>query len=150
MIRRAVAADAEAVVRVFQAARTGAMPWLPVLHTTEEDVGFFGRALAGEAYVFELDGAVAGFAVVGEAELDHLYVEPDAQGRGIGSALFALVAEVRPNGFRLWVFRDNTAARRFYEARGCRVVRGTDGADNEERTPDVLYEWSPPAPATAC
>ena len=150
MIRRAEAADAEAVVRVFQAARAGAMPWLPVLHTTEEDVGFFGRALAGEAYVFELDGAVVGFAVVGEAELDHAYVEPEAQGRGIGSALFARVVEVRPDGFRLWAFRDNTGARRFYEARGCRVVHETDGADNEERTPDVLYEWSPPAPVKFC
>ena len=150
MIRRAEAADAEAVVRVLQAARTGAMPWLPVLHATEEDVGFFGRALAGEAYVFEIDGAVVGFAVVGEAELDHLHVEPQAQRRGIGSALFARVVEARPDGFRLWAFRDNTGARGFYEARGCRVVRETDGADNEERTPDVLYEWSPPTAATVC
>ncbi len=32
-------------------------------------------------------------------------------------------------------------ARRFYEARGFRPVRFTDGADNEERWPDVRYRW---------
>ena len=31
-------------------------------------------------------------------------------------------------------------AQRFYEARGCRMIDATDG-DNEERLPDVLYEW---------
>jgi hypothetical protein len=32
-------------------------------------------------------------------------------------------------------------ARRFYEARGFRAIRFTDGADNEEGTPDVRYRW---------
>ena len=28
-----------------------------------------------------------------------------------------------------------------YEARGFQAIRSTDGADNEERTPDVRYRW---------
>ena len=32
-------------------------------------------------------------------------------------------------------------ALRFYEARGFRPVRFTDGADNEEQMPDVRYRW---------
>ena len=42
------------------------------------------------------------------------------------------------------------ARRRFYEARGFRTTRFTDGADNEERTPDVRYpcERTTPKPSS--
>jgi len=143
VIRRAGPEDAEAVVRIFRESRAEAMPWLPMLHTLEEDVGFFRRALGGEAYVFDLDGAVAGFIVLRDDQLDALYVAPGLQGRGVGSALLERAEEARPDGFRLWVFQENRRARRFYEARGCRLIRETDGAANEERTPDALYEWAP-------
>jgi putative acetyltransferase len=39
----------------------------------------------------------------------------------------------------------NTRARRFYEARGFRAIRFTDGGDNEEKTLDVRYRWERPA-----
>jgi hypothetical protein len=42
---------------------------------------------------------------------------------------------------RLWVFRRNAAAIRFYAARGFRCLAQTDGSGNEEREPDALYEW---------
>jgi GNAT superfamily N-acetyltransferase len=41
----------------------------------------------------------------------------------------------------LWCFQANSRACRFYEARGFRAIRFTDGADNEEKTPDVRYRW---------
>ena len=59
--------------------------------------------------------------------LDQLYVHPDLQRRGIGDALFARVKELRPDGFRLWVFQRTTQARRFYERRGLCLVELTDG-----------------------
>ena len=40
-------------------------------------------------------------------------------------------------------FQRNTPARRFYERRGIRPVESTDGAENEERGPDVRYVWKP-------
>ena len=60
MIRHARPEEAEAVVRIFRESRAEAMPWLPVLHTEEEDLGHFAGALTGEAYVFEAVGEVAG------------------------------------------------------------------------------------------
>jgi GNAT superfamily N-acetyltransferase len=140
VIRRGGPDDAPDVARIFRESREEAMPWLPVLHTPDEDLAWFAAALAGEAYVFEEDGRIVGYAVLRDDELHDLYVAPSAQGRGVGSALFDRVREARPLGFRLWVFRDNTPARRFYEARGCRVIGATEG-DNEEGLPDVLYEW---------
>ena len=44
---------------------------------------------------------------------------------------------------QLWTFQQNARARRFYEERGFRAVEFTDGEGNEEKTPDVRYEWTP-------
>jgi GNAT superfamily N-acetyltransferase len=140
--RRAGPDDAEAVVRINRESRAEVMPWLPVLHTEEEDLNWFRGTLAGEAYVFEEGGAVLGYAILRGDELHDLYVAPESQRRGVGSALFARVQEARPTGFHFWAFRDNTRARRFYDARGCRLIGATDG-DNEEGMPDVQYEWRP-------
>ena len=54
--------------------------------------------------------------------------------------------DARPDGFQFWVFQENERARRFYEAHGAVAVELTDGSGNEERTPDVRYEWRPRAP----
>jgi GNAT superfamily N-acetyltransferase len=148
LIRRARPDDAEAVVRIFHDARAEAMPWLPVLHTHEEDIGWFRKLLAGEAWVFEEDGEPVGYAAMKDGELHDLYVAPGAQRRGVGSALFEHVQAAHPTGFRFWAFRDNTRARSFYEARGCVVVDSSDD-NNEEKFPDVQYEWCPGLSATA-
>jgi GNAT superfamily N-acetyltransferase len=70
------------------------------------------------------------------------YVEPDAQRSGIGSALLEAAKTRRPAGLRLWVFQRNHAARAFYAQHGFAEVELTDGADNEEREPDVLLAWT--------
>ena len=142
MIRPAVATDLDGIVAVFEPS-FATLDFLPVLHTHEEHLVYFGRAVAdGEVYVHEQDG-IDGFAALAGDMLTHLYVAPAAFGRGIGSTLFAEAKRQRPGGFTFWVFQANERALRFYQRRGCTAVRFTDGADNEERTPDVLYEWRP-------
>ena len=122
----------------------GTLTFLPTLHTPEEDLAFFRGVVADrEVWVWEEDGSILGFAALSDDELSHLYVEPDAHGRGIGGALMNRAKERRPGGFHLWVFQQNANARRFYEAHGFILVRETDGGDNEERTPDALYTWTP-------
>ena len=124
----------------------GTLTFLPTLHTPDEDREFFGRAVEEqEVWVWDEDGRVLGFAALGDGMLNHLYVDPDAMGGGIGTALLARAQERCPQGFRLWTFQQNKGARRFYERSGFRVVELTDGSGNEEREPDVLYEWKPSA-----
>ena len=66
---------------------------------------------------------------------------PEAQGRGTGSTLLQKAMECAGGLLELWTFQRNHAARRFYERHGFTAVVFTDGADNEEREPDVLYRW---------
>ena len=116
---------------------------LPELHTPEEDREHYARLVREHEAWVEDDEGIVGLAVLKGDELDALYVAPERQGSGVGSRLFATATERRPAGITFWCFQHNERARRFYEQRGCRAVRFTDGAGNEERTPDVLYEWRP-------
>jgi ribosomal protein S18 acetylase RimI-like enzyme len=143
-LRPAKPADADAVAAVFTPSFAG-LAYLPRLHTAEEDRAHFRGLLerGHELWVAEEDGRIRGFAHLHEDVLQHLYVHPEAQGRGIGSALLDRVKERRPDGFQLWVFQRNEGARRFYERHGMRLVEVTDGAGNEEREPDARYEWRP-------
>jgi len=86
---------------------------------------------------------VLGFAGLSDGWLDHLYIDPNAQGRGLGSALLQHVKTLQPQGFRLWVFQKNAGARRFYERHDFRLEKMTDGSGNMEREPDALYSWQP-------
>jgi len=122
----------------------GTLTFLPTLHTPDEDRGYFRGVVADrEVWVWDEGSSILGFAALADDELTHLYVDPDAQGRGIGGALMERAKERRPDGFQLWVFQQNANARRFYERRDFVLVRETDGSGNDELTPDSLYACSP-------
>jgi GNAT superfamily N-acetyltransferase len=85
-------------------------------------------------------GIVSFLAPQGE-EVRQLYTRPDRIGGGAGTQLIEAAKSSGAAALELWCFQANTRARRFYEARGFHAIRFTDGADNEERTPDVRYRW---------
>jgi GNAT superfamily N-acetyltransferase len=130
------------VARIHRAAFDAALPWLAGLHTPEEDRSFFRERVHAEC---EIWGAIEGgrleaFIAVRDGFVDQLYVLPSAQRKGLGTALLAK-AQSRFPSLRLWTFQRNLAARSFYEARGFVVLEETDGAGNEEKEPDALYQW---------
>jgi GNAT superfamily N-acetyltransferase len=143
MTRRAKAEDVEAIAAVFRRS-FGTLSFLPTLHTAEEDRAHLAGVVAKQdVWVAEEDGRVVGFIALDGDLGTFFYVEPEAHDRGIGSALFEQAQRVRPAGFSFWVFQANDRARRFYEKRGCAAVELTDGSGNEEKEPDVRYEWKP-------
>jgi ribosomal protein S18 acetylase RimI-like enzyme len=145
MIRRATAEDTVAIADLFERS-FATLTFLPVLHTREERLAFFGGLLGThEVWVFEGADGLLAFCTISDM-LDHFYVDPAAFGTGVADALFEHVQSRRPDGFTFWVFQQNTRARRFYERHGSVVLELTDGAHNEERTPDALYEWRPADP----
>lgn len=145
MIRDATSGDVESIVGVFERS-FGTLAFVPKLHTHEEHLEHFERVVyRQDVFVVEEDGRIVGFLAL-EGDLGtFLYVEPDAHGAGVGSALFEQAQRARPEGFRFWAFQRNEKARAFYERRGCVAVDFTCGLANEEREPDVMYEWKPPA-----
>lgn len=144
-LRAATLNDAPALAALFTHARRTCMPYLPALHTADEDQAWMRDVVFKhcEVWLAGLDGLVAGFVAVSGDLLEHLYVHPDFHNRGVGSALLDQARELMPGGFTLWVFQQNAQARRFYERHGLVLLRETDGANNEERTPDAEYAWRP-------
>lgn len=149
ILRPATSQDAPAIAVILRTCFRVSLPFLPELHTAEEDLAFVsGRLMADDTvWVADIRDALAGYVGFRDDWIDHLYVHPDRQGQGVGPALLAqALADGRPK--QLWTFQQNTRARRFYEARGFRAVEFTDGDGNEERMPDVRYLWSPSATRT--
>jgi ribosomal protein S18 acetylase RimI-like enzyme len=143
MIRRAREDDVDPIAELYERS-FATLTFLPILHTQEEHREWFRRVAAEEeVWVWDQEGVILAFIALGEAIVSQLYVEPEATGQGIGSALLDHAKQRRPAGFTLWTFQQNAGARRFYERHGLSVIRLTDGRDNEEKTPDALYEWRP-------
>ncbi|MGH3509623.1 MAG: GNAT family N-acetyltransferase [Nocardioidaceae bacterium] len=143
-VRRATVDDVGDIAGVFLSAREEAYPAMPrPIHSAESVHAYLARAVTGgrEVWVAEAGGSVVGYLLLDPAWLDSVYVRPEHQGRGVGSALLDLAKSLRPEGFGLWVFEANEPARGFYVRRGLVEVRRTDGSGNEEREPDVEMAW---------
>jgi len=131
--------------RVLRLSFDNQYPWLTGLHTPDEDRTFFREILYPSCQIW---GAIAegliGIIAFRPGIIEQLYVLPNCHGRGAGSALLD-VAMSQSERLELWTFQQNRRARRFYEAKGFVAMRETDGSDNEEREPDILYRWERPA-----
>ncbi len=144
-IRLATPDDIEAIARVSRLAfgatypgivpaevldewmENAAAPWQKAFDEREADSPW-------RPWVAERDGVVIGYATTspgkdwwlpppdGSGELTNLYLDPDAIGTGVGSALYDhAVADLRERGFNpfvVWAFRANQRALRFYERKG--------------------------------
>lgn len=141
-VRRARADESDAVAALCRLSRETAMPYLPPLHTLDEDRAFFRDRVFRdcEVWVAERAGTLAGACAFRPGWVDQLYVHPAHQRTGVGAALLGEAQRANAE-LRLWAFQRNANARRFYEARGFVCVKTTEG-DNEEREPDALYAWS--------
>ncbi len=143
MIRRAEPEDADTLAALFRRSY-GTLTFLPTLHTPEEDRAHFAKVVTTQdVWVAEAEGQILGFVALEGDVGTFLYVAPEAHDRGVGSRLFEQAQRARPGGFSFWAFQKNERARRFYEKRGCVAVELTAGEGNEEREPDVRYEWKP-------
>ena len=141
-LRRAFLSDMPIVARLNRHVRRTCLPYLPDLHTPDEDLAFFQEHVfpTSEVWIAETEGQLVGFAGARLDWLDHLYVDPAWHGRGVGHALLSAVRKERSE-LNLWTFQDNAQARRFYERQGFRLIATTDGSGNEECMPDVHYRW---------
>ena len=144
-IRRAKRRDSSAIAGVIRRARAG-MAYLPRnIHSTVQITAWIRDGVLAEDHVWvaEIEGRIVAFAARGGGFLNHLYVHPDHQGRGIGAALLDRAKAEAAAGLSLWTFEPNKRAIRFYERHGFVTCETTDGQGNQEKIPDRLMAWRP-------
>ena len=144
-IRRGTDSDARAAADLWLRARRSAVGTIPAPVHGDDDVRqwFASHVVPDTELWVALDGAGAliGGLVLDGDWVDQLYVEPTMTGQGIGTQLMRLAQRRRSQGLRLWTFVSNAGAQRFYERHGFVEIDRTDGRDNEEGAPDILYSW---------
>jgi GNAT superfamily N-acetyltransferase len=145
LFRPAVPSDGEVLTDIFLRAFEVSVPGLALAHTRDEIAVWFASKQIPEktVTVATIAGRQAGFIAAGDGWVHQLFVAPEHHRKGIGTALIRPVMAASTAPLRLWAFQRNAQARAFYEGLGFAAALFTDGRDNEERTPDVLYVWRP-------
>jgi putative acetyltransferase len=142
-ISRAKPEHSEDIVSIFNKARAE-MEYLPIIHTSAEVRNFFTSLVSsGKVVALKEDKVIAGFMLVADGWLYHLYIAPQFQEKGYGKRLLDYAKELNPEGIKLWVFEQNVDAIRFYEREGFVLEKKRDqrATTNEENLPDRRYGW---------
>ena len=111
-------------------------------HFFYEDQDYFRDHILkeNEVWVLEMDQRPVAFMAMRDDFIDHLYVHPDYQNRGIGKALLEHARGFSPNHLWLYTLQANVNARAFYEKNGF-VVEKFGFSPPPENEPDVEYHW---------
>ena len=139
-LRSAVAQDGAAISDILSG-WIDETPWMPRIHSLEEDRAF-GTWLVDvcDVTVAEKDRQVVGFLARQGADIQALYMHETARGQGVGTALLDLAKTKSPK-LGLWTFQANTPAQRFYLTNGFTEDQRTDGQGNDEKLPDIHFQW---------
>jgi len=89
-IREAAPCDAAAIAEIYLTARREAVPYLYRPHTDDEIRDYFARVVGDRPsawWVARVDDQIVGFMLIDGEDIDHLYVRPGWQRRGIGLSL---------------------------------------------------------------
>ncbi|NJC97710.1 MAG: GNAT family N-acetyltransferase [Anaerolineales bacterium] len=143
-IREYRAEDFDAVTILWRVAREKTLPEFQQAkgHFFYEDQGYFRDHILqnDRVWVVELDGVPAAFIAMKDDFIDHLYVHPDHQGRGIGKVLLDFARSQSPNHLWLYTLQINVKARAFYEKNGFTAEK-FGISPPPENEPDVEYHW---------
>ncbi|MGQ7847056.1 GNAT family N-acetyltransferase [Granulosicoccus sp. 3-233] len=146
-LRSASEGDAESVARILVSARLAYLPFAPSAHSPDAVRRWVGNNLipSGGVVVAQLDDENVGVLAISESGgigwIDQLYMAPGHVNQGIGSQLLEHALSLLPRPIHLWTFQENHGAIRFYQRHGFKAIRYTDGAGNEEKCPDMLFEY---------
>jgi len=137
--------ELDAVVELWHITKRAAYPYLPLeqTYTLADDNRFFRSHILPHCAVWvAAQGPVLlGFLAINGNYVDRLYVLPDHQRRGIGTALLAKARELSPDSLELATHQQNVQARAFYEKQGFRAVR-FGVSPPPESAPDLTYRWA--------
>jgi ribosomal protein S18 acetylase RimI-like enzyme len=112
-------------------------------HSEQETLDWFESVFErwSEVWVAAAGRELAGVMCLSPGFLDQLFVAQNWQGRGVGTSLLDRAKLSCPQGFKLYVFQNNTSAVAFYDGKG--LERGKSGISPDEGEPDYEYTWRP-------
>jgi ribosomal protein S18 acetylase RimI-like enzyme len=160
-VRRARAADADALAAVFAAcwrnAYTGIIPYMHLEQLIRaRDDTWWENAIKreGDILILDVSGIVAGYATFGRSrhrtkhrgEIYELYLAPVYQGIGLGEYLFEACRQSLDmqnlNGMIVWALADNQAACDFYWRRGGRAVAEVKEQFGSAKLSKIGFGWT--------
>lgn len=133
-IRKAkTAAEIEDAAALYERSGTAAFTWRPIGHFQARD--FIAFAQEEEVWLAYMSDALVGILSLFKEEnfIHCLYVDPNAQGLGIGRALVDFVRKKGGKPLTLKLDVPNRNAIKFYEATGWECMTGLDdqGVDDQ-------------------
>lgn len=146
-LRKATNQDVETIVRIISASRLEYLPFAKSPHSLDGDRRWVAGKLIPTGGVVIARSGEKGVGVLATSVsedfgwIDQLYIAPGYVGRGIGTALLSHALGFLPRPIHLWTFQGNDRAIGFYEHHGFKAIKYTDGENNEEKCPDILYEY---------
>ncbi|EPJ45927.1 MAG: hypothetical protein OFPI_35910 [Osedax symbiont Rs2] len=144
--RTATSADAKNVAQILISSRKAFLPYAPSPHTDAEIRSWVETCLLVDCdvTVAVVDNISVGVLAVsvedGISWIEQLYIDPQYVNRGLGTLLLDELFSRQQATFRLYCFQRNSRARALYERYGFKAIGYSDGANNEEQCPDVLYQ----------
>lgn len=140
MIRAFASGDMDAVVDIWLRASVRAHDFAaPGFWSAQVDAMRTRYLPASEIHVFEHAAAIAGFCALAGNRLAALFVAPERQGRGIGTALLRH-AQQRRSAIELSVYASNAPSIAFYRSHGFSIVaRGVDAATGQD---EYAMRWT--------
>ncbi len=145
--RKAKIEDVEAVVRILSTSRLEYLPYAKSPHSPDQDQRWASGKLipTGGVLIAQLDGEDVGVLATSVSRdigwIDQLYLAPGYIGLGIGTKLLNYALESLPRPIRLWTFQENDRAIGFYQHHGFKAIKYTNGESNDEKCPDILFEY---------
>lgn len=136
--------DFDAITLLWRVSREKSLPEFQNAkgHFFYEDQQYFRDHILkdDQIWVVELNDRAVAFMAMREDFIDHLYVHPEYQNRGIGKALLDFARQRSPAHVWLYTLQINTRARVFYEKNGF-VAEKLGISPPPESEPDVEYHW---------
>ena len=132
------AAEIEDAAQLYVRSGRAAFTWRPDNHFRAEDFRMY--ALDEEVWLAHMGDALVGILSIFRAEsfIHCLYVDPDAQGLGIGRALVAHVRRIVGEPLTLKLDVPNRKAIAFYEATGWERMTGLE----DQGVDDFGIKWA--------
>lgn len=115
--------------------------WMPKLHKLAETIEYCETMIRRNwVSVVTVGQEVQGFLAKNNGYVHALFVSEKMRGLGLGHRLLR-GAQMEEYALDLWTYQANTAAQRFYLREGFSETERSDGAGNDEKLPDIRFQW---------